>query len=228
MNEESATLQPYRVLIADGHAVVRRGVRVLLESQSGIQVCGEATNGGEAIECVKEVKPDLVVFDPTMSEVSGLEATRVIREVSPSTAVLIFSVRYSEEFAREMLRCGASGYVSKSDLDTELLTAVRHVQQHKPFFKSRITMALRGRVQSKASSSAAAPEGSLPSWPLTAREIEVLRTLANGLSNREAAAALGVSTRTIESHRNHIMRKMKFSSFSELIRFAVRNDLVER
>jgi DNA-binding NarL/FixJ family response regulator len=228
MNEESATLQPYRVLIADGHAVVRRGVRVLLESQSGIQVCGEATNGGEAIECVKEVKPDLVVFDPTMSEVSGLEATRVIREVSPSTAVLIFSVRYSEEFAREMLRCGASGYVSKSDLDTELITAVRHVQQHKPFFKSRLAMALRGRVQSKARAPAAAHDGALPGWPLTAREVEVLRTLANGLSNRKVAAALGVSTRTIESHRNHIMHKMKFCSFSELIRFAVRNDLVER
>lgn len=226
MSKPTATLQPYRVLIADGHAVVRRGVRVLLESQSGIKVCGEATSGGEAIECVKEVKPDLVVLDPTMSEVNGLEAARAIREVSPSTKVLIFTVRHSEEFAREMLRCGASGYVSKSDLDTELITAVRHVQQHKPFFKSRLTRAF-DPAPCKARGSAGAQEGPLPGSPLTAREVEVLQALANGLSNREAAAALGVSIRTIESHRNHIMRKMKFTSFSDMIRFAVRNDLVE-
>src|SRR5271156_4598155 len=124
----------YRVLVADDHAVVRNGVRALLETQPGVSVCCEAATGAEAIDLVKRERPDLVVLDLTMPEKNGLEVARLIREEAPATEVLILTMHFSEAVAREVLRCGARGYILKSDADTELITAVRHVQQHKPFF----------------------------------------------------------------------------------------------
>src|SRR5579863_8616053 len=132
MTKETPAPKPYRILVADDHAVVRRGVRALLESQPGLEVCSEASTGVEAIEYVKKGKPDLVLLDLTMPEMNGLEVARVIREESPETEILIFTMHFSEDVAREVLRCGARGYVLKSDADTELVAAVRHVQQHKP------------------------------------------------------------------------------------------------
>src|ERR1700675_2271352 len=166
----NATQKTYRVLVVDDHDVVRRGVRALLESQPGVEVCSEAGTGLEAVDYVKKSKPDLVVLDLTMPDMNGLDAARVIRETSPETEVLILSMHFSEEIAREILRLGARGYLMKSDANTELIAAVQ--------------------------------------------------LLAEGKSNKETAAALGVSTRTVESHRNHIMHKISFTSFSDLIRFA--------
>ncbi len=227
MTAEIPTAKSYRVLVADDHALVRRGVRVLLESQAGIEVCCEAANGVEAIEHVKKAKPDLVVLDLTMPKANGLEVARAIRKESPSTEVLILTMHFSTDVAREVLRCGARGYVLKSDDDEELMTAVRHVQQGKPFFTGQLTEAMLDGFVCDDANSDANREGPLSGSPLTAREVEVVRLLATGKSNKQVAAALGVSTRTAESHRAHFMHKMKFTSFSELIRFAVRNNLVE-
>lgn len=213
----------YRVLVVDDHPVVRRGVRAILESQPGIEVCSEASNGLEAMEQVKKAKPDLVVLDLTMPEMNGLEVTTAVREQSPETEVLVLSMHFSDELAREVLRCGALGYVLKSDLDTELLEAVDRVRQHKPFFTSKLAVTMAQNFV--AGPPEGDPEGQSDS-PLTEREIQVVQLLAEGKSNKEVAAALGVSTRTIESHRNHIMRKMNFTSFSDMIRFAVRSSLV--
>ena len=218
----------YRVLVADDHGVVRHGLRVLLGSQPGVQVCGEARTGREAIDYVKKEKPDLLILDLTMPEMNGLEAVQAIRKESSSTDVVILTMHFSEEVARELLRCGALGYVLKSDADTELLAALDHARHHQPFFTSRLAISMaQNYVRRPGETTGSGEDGLLPNSPLTPRESEVVKLLAEGKSNKEAASTLGVSTRTIESHRNHIMRKLNFASFSELIRFALRTHLVE-
>ena len=202
------SVKSYRVLVADDHPVVRHGVRVLLESQPGVQVCGEASTGMEAVDYVKKEKPDLLVLDLTLPDMNGLEVMRAIRDESPSTDVLVLTMHSSEELAQEVLRCGALGYVLKSDADTEFLAALDNVRHRQPFFTNRLTISMAN--------------GALPNSSLTPREVQVVQLLAEGRSNKEVASTLGVSTRTIDSHRNHIMHKMKFASFAELIRFAVR------
>lgn len=220
--------KPYRILIADDHAVVRRGLRSLLESQPGIEVCCEASTGAEALEYVRRAKPDMVVLDLTMPEMNGLDVTRAVREESPSTAVLVLTMHFSEELAREVLRAGALAYVLKSDADSELLTAIDHVRHNQPFFTSALAISMAHTFVHGPGDAAGGPgEKPLPGSPLTNREVEVIQLLAEGKSNKEAAVELGVSTRTVESHRNHIMHKMSFRSFSELVRFAVRNKLIE-
>jgi two-component system response regulator NreC len=222
------TVKLYRVLVADDHAVVRHGLRVLLEAQPGIQVCGEASTGLEAIDYVKKGKPDLLVLDLTLPDMNGLEVMRAVREESPSTDVLVLTMHFSEELAREMLRCGALGYLLKSDANTELLDAVDHVRHHQPFFTSRLAISMaHNYVRRPGDTTGSGENGVLPNSPLTPREIEVVKLLAEGKSNKEVASTLGVSTRTAESHRNHIMDKMNFASFSEIVRFAVRNKLIE-
>jgi DNA-binding NarL/FixJ family response regulator len=225
--KEAAATSPmrtYRILVVDDHAIVRRGLRSLIESQSGLEICAEAANGVEAMQHVIKDRPDLVVLDLTMPEKNGLEVARLIREESPSTNVLILTMHFSEEVAREVLRCGARGYILKSDADVELLTAIRHIRQNKPFFTGKLATTM-------AESFVRDTPGSGDPWgknegPLSAREMEVVHLLANGKSNKEAAALMGISTRTLESHRTHIMHKMEFRSFSDLIRFAIRNELL--
>jgi DNA-binding NarL/FixJ family response regulator len=214
--------QPYRILIVDDHPVVRRGVRAILDGQPGIQVCAEAATGVEAMEHVKRDKPDLLVLDLTMPEMNGLDVTVAVREQSPDTEVLVLSMHFSEELAREVLRCGALGYVLKSDVDTELLAAVDHMRHREPFFTAKLAATM---AQNFMDANGGGAEGQSDS-PLTDREIQVVQLLADGKSNKEVAAALAVSTRTVESHRNHIMHKMNWTSFSELIRFAIRSNLV--
>jgi two-component system response regulator NreC len=218
----------YRVLVADDHGVVRHGLRVLLESQPGIQVCGEARTGVEAMDYVKKEKPDLLVLDLTMPDMNGLEVMRVVRKESPATDVLVLTMHFSEELAREVLRCGALGYVLKSDAHTQLLAAVDNVRHGQPFFTNRLQISMaQNYLRAPGNTVESDTDIVLPSSSLTPREIEVVRLLADGRSNKEVASTLGVSTRTIESHRNHIMNKMNFASFSELIRFAVRSNIVE-
>jgi DNA-binding NarL/FixJ family response regulator len=222
------TSNPYRILVADDHAVVRRGLRVLLESQPGIEVCCEASTGTEALESVKKFKPDMVVLDLTMPEMNGLDVTRAVHEESPSTAILVLTMHFSEELAREVLRAGALAYVLKSDADSELLAAIDHVRHNQPFFTGALAASMAQTfVHGPGDVPQLSGDRPLPGSPLTTREVEVIQLLAEGKSNKEAAVELGVSTRTIESHRNHIMHKMNFRNFSELVRFAVRNNLVE-
>jgi len=211
------------VVIADDHSIVRRGIRTLLESLPGVEVCAEAANGAEALHHVMRERPDLVV-DLTMPEKNGLEVTRLVREGSPTTDVLILTMHFSEEVAREVVRCGARGYLPKSDADIELLHAVRHIQQHKPFFTGKLATSM---AESFVRDTGARNDDNHNDAPLSARELEVVQLLASGKSNKEAAAMIGVSTRTVESYRNHIMRKMDFRSFSDLIRFAIRNNLIQ-
>jgi len=214
--------RPYRVLVVDDHPLVRRGVRTLLESRPDIEVAWEASSGREAISMIKTGKPDLVVLDLTLPEVTGLEVLTTGKQDSPATEFLILSMHFSDELAREALRCGALGYVLKSDADSELLEAVNHIRHHQPFFTTTLAISMaRNFVDGRSSISV--DDG----VRLTNREIEVLQLLASGRSNKEAAADLGVSPRTIESHRNRIMKRLEFKSFSDMVRFAVRERLVE-
>jgi DNA-binding NarL/FixJ family response regulator len=211
-----------RILIADDHEVVRRGVRVLLESRPGWRVVGEALNGRDALAKAKQLKPDVVILDISMPELNGMEATRQIVKAVPNTEVLILTMHESEELVRRMVDAGARGYVSKADVGRSLLEAVDAVRRHQAFFASSAATALMnayletaGRTRSKKLQR-----------DLTPREREVLQLLAEGKSNKEIAATLGISIYTAETHRSNIMKKLNLHSVSELTRYAIRNHLL--
>jgi DNA-binding NarL/FixJ family response regulator len=207
-----------RILVADDHPVVRRGVKALLESREGWEVCGEASTGREAVEEVKRLDPDIVVLDLSMPELNGLDATRRIRRDSPRTQVLVLTMHHSEELAQQVLEAGARGYVLKSDADRDLLTAVESLQQRRTFQTPSLASAPTAGTEM-----APAPA----EWKdLTPREREIVQLVAEGRSSKEVAALLGISIKTVESHRTNVMRKLRIKSVSQLVRYAVRNGLV--
>jgi DNA-binding NarL/FixJ family response regulator len=212
----------YKIFIADDHPVVRHGLRRILESQTDPDVCSEAATGLEAIEQAKSCKPNLVVLDVTIPGMSGLEAAREIHESLPETGILILSMHFSEGIAREANRQGARGYVLKSDADQELLYAIEQLRAGGTFFTGRLAASMAEHFAHTTTPG----DTPLPGVPLTEREIEIIQLLVEGRSSKQVAGLLGVSTRTIESHRTHIMHMMKFTNFSELVRFAVRNQLI--
>jgi DNA-binding NarL/FixJ family response regulator len=213
-----------RIVVADDHAVVRRGLRALLQAQPGWEVCGEAANGREAVEKVKQLKPDVVVLDIGMPELNGLEATRQILKEAPRTEVLILTMHHSEEVVCEVLRAGARGYVLKSDADTDLVTAVKALREHKPFLTSHATQVV---METYAEVCANRGEEEPARSRLTGREREVVQLLAEGKSNKEVASALGISVKTVEAHRANIMHKLDLHSVSDLVHYAIRNKIVE-
>ncbi len=214
-------MKPLRILIADDHSLVRRGVRALLESRPGWHVCGEAVNGKEAIEQAKRLKPDTIVMDISMPEMNGLEATRYIRGAMPECEVVVLSMHESEEMAREVMKAGARAFVLKSDLDRNLLAAIESLTQHKTFLSSTLTEML---IEGYLKDSSRPTDGRSP---LTARQRTVVRLLALGKTNKEVAAALGISVKTVEAHRTQIMSRLNLQSFSELVRYAVRQGIVD-
>jgi DNA-binding NarL/FixJ family response regulator len=213
-----------RIVIADDHEVVRRGMRVLLESHPDWEVVGETANGREAVEMATALAPDVVVLDVTMPELNGLEATRRIRAAVPGAEVLVLTVHESEQVVREVLDAGARGYVLKSDAGHDLVAAVEALCHHRPFFTSTVaTMVLEGYLGRPARTFSSVPSGRR----LTSRESEVVQLLAEGRSNKEVAETLGISVKTAEAHRSNVMRKLDLHSISELVRYAVRNKMVE-
>ena len=208
------------ILVVDDHAVVRRGVRSLLESHEGWVVCGEATNGRDAVEQTRRLRPDVVVMDLSLPDLNGLDATRQILKDAPEIEVLVLTMHHSEELARNVLQAGARGYVLKSDADENLITAVDSLRQHKPFLTSTVTEFVLGDYVRRG-------EGAQEDFVLTAREREIVQLVAEGRSSKEAAARLGVSVKTIEAHRANIMRKLHLHSVSDLVRYAIRNKIVQ-
>ena len=217
-------MRQVRILVADDHSIVRRGVRALLETHAGWKVCGEAATGAEAVKQAKKLRPDVAVIDITMPDLNGFEATRQIRTVAPQTQILVLTVHESEQALREVLDAGALGYVSKSDLDLNLSAAIESLLRHKPFFSSSVSeMMLKRYLKQDVPSKL---PGTGPAT-LTPRQREIVRLLAEGKTNKEVALALGISVKTAETHRNNIMRKLQLRSFSHLVRYAVRHNLVE-
>ena len=211
-----------KILIADDHDVVRKGLRMLIEEHPGWEVCGEARSGREAVEKAVQLNPDVLVIDISMPDLNGLEATRQIRKSCPRTEVLVITQHDSDEMAGEVLDAGARGYVLKSDSDKDLVHAVEALSRHKPFFTARVTgifLANRGRRVTD-------PAESMRNR-LTMREREILQLLAEGKTAKEVAAILGIATKTSDTHRTNIMRKLNVHSVAELVRYAIRNKIVE-
>jgi DNA-binding NarL/FixJ family response regulator len=224
--------EPYRILLADDHALVRRGVRTLLESQPGIVVCAEASDGYQAVELSKNQKPDLVILDLTMSPMDGLEASAMIRTERPETQVLILTMHFSDDMARKALLSGSLGYVLKSDSEEDLVVAVNEMRHLRTFISPRLALSMAQsyiRESGNAVKTVSSPnaDAEVAVVPLTGRQIDVLRLLAHGKSNKEVAYQLGISTRTAEVHRNHMMQKLNCKSFCDLLLYAIRQKLVQ-
>jgi len=214
-----------RIFLADDHEVVRLGLRTLLENGTGWKVVGEASNGRDAVERIKDLKPDIVVMDLTMPQLNGLEATRQILRDAPRTAVMILSVNESEDIVHEVLSAGARGFMLKSDAGKDLLIAVEGLHQGRPFFSARVADYVLQHYHRRGT--AAGEPVASPSSTLTAREREVLQLLVEGQSNKEVASSLGIGVKTAEAHRANLMKKLGVHSMSELVRYAIRNKIVE-
>ncbi len=212
-----------RILIVDDHAVVRRGVRSLLESRPGWEISGEATTGREAVDMARRLQPDVVVMDLSLPELNGLDATRQILKDSPRGEILVLTMHHSEELARDVLQAGARGYVLKSDADQSLIAAIESLRQHKPFLTSRVTEFVLDDYIRRTDTL----DNGVAHATVTAREREIIQLLAEGKSNKEAASTLGISVKTIEAHRANIMRKLHLRSVSDLVRYAIRNKIVQ-
>lgn len=211
-----------KILLADDHEMVRRGLRSVLEGHEGWEVCGEVGDGRAAVEQARALQPDIVILDITMPELNGLDAARQIREVAPQAEILILTMHSSERFVREVLAAGARGYVVKSDAGRVLVEAVDTLRQHRPFFSPAISeIVLDAYLHPERSAN------ETDAVQLTAREREALQLIAEGKSNKEVADVLGISVRTVETHRLHLMRKLKVRSVSELTRYAIRNRIIE-
>ena len=212
-----------RILLADDHELVRRGIRGLLRARRGWKVVGEAVNGREAVEKTSKLKPDVAIIDISMPDLDGLQATRQIREATPNTEVVILSMHESDQMVRRVLEAGALGYVLKSDLATHLVRAVKDVSGGKLFLTPKVSgIVLKGFLKT---ASQPGPAGHLQVRP-TPREVEIIRLLAEGNSNKKVAADLGITVRTVETHRAKIMLKLGLHSLAELLHYAMRAKIV--
>ncbi len=212
-----------RILLADDHDVVRRGLRDQLSKHEGWEICGEASDGREAVKLALKLEPDVVVLDLSMPELNGLEATRQIKRELEHTEVLIFTMHETEQMIREVLAAGARGYVLKTDAGRQLTSAVEALSHHKPFFTARVSQSL---LDAFLKSNSKFDEGSA-FRTLTEREREIVQMLAEGKSNKEIASKLSISVKTVETHRATVMRKLDINSIVELVHYAIRNQLVE-
>ncbi len=209
-----------RIVIADDHELVRKGLVAVLAEVSGWSVVAEAPNGRGAVEQVSAHKPDIAILDLTMPELNGLDATRQILAAEPRTRVLILTAHESEQLIREVLGAGAQGYVLKSDAGRVLVSAVDALLEGRTFFTSKVAqLVLEGFLRH--------PDGTSSVPTLSAREREIVQLLAEGRSNKEVARRLEISVKTAETHRSNIMRKMHFESLSDLVRYAVRNKIID-
>jgi len=218
-----ANVKRLQILIADDHALVRRGISEVLRSRLGWKIVGEAANGREAVEKAIKLKPDVAVIDIGMPELDGIEVTRQILEDVPDTKVLMLTDHESEEMVRRALDAGASGYLFKSDPADYLLKAVKVITEGKHFLTPKVLeIALIGSLKSGNQ-----PERSEQLQnQLSPREAEITRLLVTGRANKEIAAALGISVRTVETHRSRIMLKLGFHTLAELIHYAYRLGMV--
>jgi DNA-binding NarL/FixJ family response regulator len=213
----------FRILVADDHEVVRRGLCALLQSRPEWEICGEAADGREAVEKSQNLKPDAVIIDIGMPTLNGLEATRQILKANPDIRVLVLTLHDSDQMIREVLDAGARGFLLKSDAARDLISAVQALRRDNTYFTSRVAeMVLEGYLKPPSKAVPLAPLRSR----LTPREREVVQLIAEGKSTKEVAVALQLSVKTAETHRSNIMRKLELHSVSDLVLYAVRNNIV--
>lgn len=210
-----------RILIADDHELIRRGVRNLISLRGGWTVVGEACNGADAVEQAQSLKPDVAIIDFSMPELDGPAAAFQITQVSPATSVIVLTMHDSNHVIREVLRSGAKGFVLKTDADQDLIEAVEAVAQKRHFFTKRVAdVVLEGYLTGRNANDKE------EKVKLTTREREILSLLADGVSSKQIALKLNISVRTVESHRIHVNRKLGFGSIAELVRYAIRHGIV--
>jgi DNA-binding NarL/FixJ family response regulator len=215
---------PLRILIADDHDVMRQGTRAVIEREPGWEVCGTASTGREAVSKAAELEPDIVIMDMTMPELNGLDAALQIKRRLPHTEILIFTGHASEQLIREVFDAGVKSFINKAEAHTFLVDAIKSLSRHKPFFTDSVSEVLFSSMLNRAEGDQHATE---PGQRLSAREREIVQLLAEGKSNKEVATALGISVRTAETHRASILRKLNLDSVAGLVRYAIRNKIVE-
>jgi DNA-binding NarL/FixJ family response regulator len=214
-----------RILLADDHDVVRRGLKALLQERADWEVCGEALSGRRAVELAREMRPDIAIVDLMMPDLNGLETTRQIRKVSENTQVLIFTMHHNEALVHDVLDAGARGYLLKTDGERHIVAAVETLMKRQPYFSAQISETVLGGFLRSSRQAVTAEGGSVPR--LTPREREIIQLLAQGHRNKKIAEELGISVKTVETHRTTVMRKLGVSSVVDLVRYAVRNHLIE-
>jgi DNA-binding NarL/FixJ family response regulator len=217
-------MNPLRILVADDHEIVRRGLVSLLKAHPGWEVCAEAQDGRQAVEKAKELKPDVVILDIGMPNLNGLEATRQMLRDNPKSRILILTITDADEIVRAVLDAGARGFVLKSDAVRDLLAAVEALLSNKTFFTSRVAEMVLGGYLGRSRPNT---EGEVALPNLTPREREIVQLLAEGMSTKEVASHLDLSVKTAETHRSNIMRKLNIHSVSGLVLYAVRNNIVQ-
>ena len=207
-----------RILLADDHAVVRQGFRMILGAQADMEIIGEAGNGREAVSMSEQLHPDVVVMDVAMPELNGIEATRRIMEQAPHTRILALSMHKDSVYVREILRAGARGYLLKDSIDVDLLAAVRAVGRGEGYLSPAVSDSVLSDYRKHVTD---------PLDLLSSREREVLQLIAEGKTNKDIATSLNLSVYTVDAHRGRIMEKLTLHSTSELVRFAVRKGLID-
>jgi DNA-binding NarL/FixJ family response regulator len=214
---------PIRILLADDHEIVRTGTRILLESEPGWKVCAEASDGREAVIEAEQTQPHVAVLDIGMPELNGLDAAREIKRVAPDTEILIFTSHQNEQLVRDVIEAGARGYLLKTDAQRFLVIAVKALLEHKTYFCAEVSeMIFSGYLKPRTSGAVEAEV----ERRLSPREREVTQLLCEGAINKEVGAKLGLSVKTIETHRKNIMSKLGLHSFSQLVVYALRNQLI--
>jgi DNA-binding NarL/FixJ family response regulator len=206
------------VLLADDHAIVRQGLKLILAAQPDFEVVGEASNGRDAAELAEKLRPDLVLMDVQMPDLNGIEATRRMVAANSRLKVLVLSMHKEALYVREVLKAGARGYILKDAIDTELLSAMRSVARGDGYISPAVSGALLTDYREQSSN---------PLDSLSTREREVLQLIAEGKTNKEVATKLNLSVYTVDSHRGKIMEKLNLHSAGELVRFAIKNGLVD-
>jgi DNA-binding NarL/FixJ family response regulator len=208
-----------RILIADGHDVVRGGMRTLLESQGNLEIVAEAATGIDALWAARESRPDIAIIDHCLPELNGVDLTQSLKREIPRIEVLVYTTHDHEDLVMALLRAGARGFVLKSDSGRQLLAAIDALSMHRPYFSSAISETILDQfLRSKPSS---------PTFGLTHREREVVQLIAEGKINKEIGEALSISVKTVETHRAAAMHKLKLRTTAELVRYAVRNNIIE-
>ena len=224
-------MPPVRLLVADDHEIVRKGLRTVLETRPGWEVAAEASDGREAVEKAIEVKPHVAILDISMPSMNGLEAAQKILKYVPQTKILILSIHDSDVMVHNILQAGVRGYLLKSDATRDLVTAVDALLRNKTFFTPRVgQMVLEGYLgknMEAGKNASEADNSEIDILRLTARQREIVQLLAEGKSSKEVAGALGISVKTVETHRANIMQRLDCHSVTELVRYAVRNQIIE-
>src|SRR5580693_7923569 len=221
-------MAPFRILLADDHEVVRAGLRALLEEQSGWEVVAEAADGRDAVEKASKLKPDVVVIDIAMPSLNGLEAVRQIVKAVPNAKVLVLTMYDSDPLIQQVLQAGARGYLLKSDAGRDLVSAVDALRRNKTFFTPKVAqMVLEGYLGRPTKENDEESNNRKNGLRLTARQKQILQLLAEGKSSKEVAVALNISVKTAETHRANIMRRLDCHSVTELVRYAIRNHIIQ-